>query len=375
MMNGATNGGGPIIPDYAGPNVRGIIPALLGPAPWETGLPSWFPSPVRFAERGRAARPRRTRLGPVRRLPPPDAVAGDADGRSIHTVAPTTTATALSSIATGLTPAEHGLIGYRMVLGGEVINVLRWMVGEQPVRRSHPPRDVQPYEPFLGHAVPVVSPSSCRVRDSPKPTCAGPSRRAGAPPRRSPSRRRRSSRRGSGSCTATTAASTRSPTSAASARTTRQNFVSPTTSSTRSWPHCHPTRRLLVTADHGQVDVGENIVHPSPALLSGVSFQSGRGPIPLAARRAGSDPVDRRDRHRGDRPPGPRGHEGADARRALVRSVDGPSDPCAARRRRARRPSADQLLRSGRLGTLRAGVSSRGVDVGGGQRSPARHRV
>ena len=44
----------------------------------------------------------------------------------ITTVAPTTTATALSSIATGLTPAEHGLLGYRMMIGGEVLNVLRW---------------------------------------------------------------------------------------------------------------------------------------------------------------------------------------------------------------------------------------------------------
>ena len=36
-------------------------------------------------------------------------------GGPITTVAPTTTATALSSIATGLTPGEHGLIGYRMM--------------------------------------------------------------------------------------------------------------------------------------------------------------------------------------------------------------------------------------------------------------------
>ncbi len=78
-------------------------------------------------------------------------------GRSIHTVAPTTTATALSSITTGLTPGEHGLIGYRMVLGGEVVNVLRWAVGTQQVRRSQPPSSVQPFEPFLGQRVPVVA--------------------------------------------------------------------------------------------------------------------------------------------------------------------------------------------------------------------------
>ncbi len=76
----------------------------------------------------------------------------------ITTVAPTTTSTALSSIATGLTPGEHGLIGYRMLLGGEVLNVLRWAVNGDDRRRSYPPADVQRFPAFLGHPVPVVSP-------------------------------------------------------------------------------------------------------------------------------------------------------------------------------------------------------------------------
>ena len=84
-------------------------------------------------------------------------------GGPITSVAPTTTATALSSIATGLTPGEHGLIGYRMVLGGEILNVLRWCVGDTDVRRLHPPADVQPFPAFLGLAVPVVSPSELQT--------------------------------------------------------------------------------------------------------------------------------------------------------------------------------------------------------------------
>ena len=98
-------------------------------------------------------------------------------GGPIHTVAPTTTATALSSITTGLTPAEHGLIGYRIVLGGEIVNVLRWCVGDQPVRRSHPPHDVQPFDPFLGRTVPVVSPAELQnsgvQRSASARVCAG----------------------------------------------------------------------------------------------------------------------------------------------------------------------------------------------------------
>ena len=73
------------------------------------------------------------------------------DGRvPVTTVAPTTTATALSSIATGLTPAEHGLVGYRMCVQGEVLNVLRWAAAGGDRRRSLPPREVQPFAAFLG---------------------------------------------------------------------------------------------------------------------------------------------------------------------------------------------------------------------------------
>ncbi len=156
-MTTSGDAGGPIIPDYGGANVRGIIPALLGPSSWETGLPAWMPTPVASARAvvvlvldGLGW----DQLREHRDLMP---TVSSMVGGSIHTVAPTTTATALTSITTGLTPAEHGLVGYRMAVGGEVMNVLRWYVGDQAVRRSHPPREVQPFEPFLGQTVPVVS--------------------------------------------------------------------------------------------------------------------------------------------------------------------------------------------------------------------------
>src|SRR6185437_9574443 len=49
-------------------------------------------------------------------------------GGPITTVVPSTTATALTSIATGLAPAQHGVLGYRVLVGGSVLNVLRWDV-------------------------------------------------------------------------------------------------------------------------------------------------------------------------------------------------------------------------------------------------------
>ena len=78
-------------------------------------------------------------------------------GGPITTVAPSTTATALTSITTGLTPGEHGLVGYRMDVAGEVLNVLRWYTAGGDARRTIEPRITQPFAPFLGEAVPVVS--------------------------------------------------------------------------------------------------------------------------------------------------------------------------------------------------------------------------
>ena len=59
------------------------------------------------------------------------------EGGAITTVAPSTTATALTSIATGLAPAQHGIVGYRMLVDTDVLNVLRWTVrGPRPPARS-----------------------------------------------------------------------------------------------------------------------------------------------------------------------------------------------------------------------------------------------
>ena len=159
MVDSAAVTPGPLIPDYVGPCVRGIVPALLGPSAWSNGLPAWMPQPVADAEQavllildglGWEQLDERRHLMPT---------LSSMVGGPICTVAPTTTATALCSIATGLTPAEHGLLGYRVLLGGEVLNVLRWnsLAGDR--RRTHPPRDVQPFAAFMGHGVPVISPA------------------------------------------------------------------------------------------------------------------------------------------------------------------------------------------------------------------------
>jgi hypothetical protein len=84
-------------------------------------------------------------------------------GGPITTVAPSTTATALTSLTTSLTPGEHGVVGYRMVVDGEVLNTLRWGSAETPdARRQMPPEVLQPYDPFQGYDVPMVNKADFR---------------------------------------------------------------------------------------------------------------------------------------------------------------------------------------------------------------------
>lgn len=78
-------------------------------------------------------------------------------GGQATSVAPTTTATALTSITTGLTPNEHGILGYRMLMDDTVMNVLRWGDDSGDLRRRFPPTQVQPCPPFQGRRVPVLS--------------------------------------------------------------------------------------------------------------------------------------------------------------------------------------------------------------------------
>ena len=153
----------PTLPQYNGANVRAIVPALLAPAMAPVAarrgasLPSWFPPAVSAARQvvllvldGLGWEQLQDRLAVAPTL-------AAMQGGPITTVAPSTTATALTSITTGLTPGEHGLVGYRMELAGEVLNVLRWHGDKGDLRRKFAPAETQPFEPFMGERVAVVS--------------------------------------------------------------------------------------------------------------------------------------------------------------------------------------------------------------------------
>lgn len=272
--NGA---GGPIIPDYAGANVRGIIPALLAPAGGRAEFPSWMPAMVADARSvvllvldGLGW----DQLQEHRHLMPTVAT---MIGGPVHTVAPTTTATALTSITTGLAPAEHGLIGYRMVLGGEVVNVLRWTNAEGMVRRSHPPRDVQPFEPFLGQTVPIVTNAELQSTAFSEAHLRGGQAFGWRAPSSIAVEARAQVEMGErfvycyyGSIDKIAHERGFGPYYEAELRAA-DALVASVLEALPSGT------TLLITADHGQVHVGDRIVKPSGEMLADVVLQSGEG--------------------------------------------------------------------------------------------------
>ncbi len=151
----------PILPDWDGPCIHRVVPTLLGHLahPGEVPLPPWFPAAVGGARQivllvldglGAEQLRERSALAPVLR---------SATGTAITTVAPSTTACALTTLVTGRTPAEHGVVGYRVALDGEVMNVLQWTIRGVDARMRVPAPEFQPFESFPGSTglVPVVT--------------------------------------------------------------------------------------------------------------------------------------------------------------------------------------------------------------------------
>ncbi len=139
----------PVLPQLAGASVAGLVPALVGgrPAPWLPEAARDAASVVLLVLDGLGA-------NEIERRPSTLPVLAGMGGTRITTVVPSTTATALTSIATGLAPAQHGVLGFRMLVGDDVLNVLRWQTDG---RKPPDPFTVQRHDAFLGRPVPVVT--------------------------------------------------------------------------------------------------------------------------------------------------------------------------------------------------------------------------
>jgi predicted AlkP superfamily pyrophosphatase or phosphodiesterase len=144
----------PVLPDYAGACLSNVVPALLEPGP---DRPAWLPEVAWRAPQvvllaldglGHDQLEARRHLAPT---------IASMTGGAITTVAPSTTATALSSLCLGAPPGEHGVVGYRINVRGDVLNVLRWQTPAGDARTVIPPDRIQARPAFRGHHVPVVT--------------------------------------------------------------------------------------------------------------------------------------------------------------------------------------------------------------------------
>ena len=150
-------------PDYQGACIANLVPALLGNSEPDAAV-DWLPAAARRSRQivllvvdGLGWEQLRARAALA-----PTLTAADGIDQPITSVAPTTTACALTSITTGSRPCDHGLLGYRLAIGTEILNVLRWTVGSdraRDARRTVPAHRFQPRPPFATspRPVPVVS--------------------------------------------------------------------------------------------------------------------------------------------------------------------------------------------------------------------------
>lgn len=264
----------PVLPDYGGACVSRIVEPLLDPT---VDWPEFLPDMAREAEQvvllvldGLGWNQLCDRVVTAPTL-------ATMTGGPITTVAPTTTATALTSITTGTTPGAHGVVGYRIAIGRSVLNVLRWSADGRDARATIPPDTVQSIEPFLAQRPPVIT--RAEFADS------------------GFTRAHLDRVRLRGWRVASTLV-----VEVAEALRRREPFVYAYYDGIDKIAHEYglgahfdaevaaadrlvgdlldvlpPGAVLLVTSDHGQVEVGDDLITPDPSVLSHVDLQSGEG--------------------------------------------------------------------------------------------------
>jgi predicted AlkP superfamily pyrophosphatase or phosphodiesterase len=269
----------PVLPDYAGGCIANIVPALLdGTHGSGTEPGAWMPAAAMEADQvvllvldglGWEQLQERRHLAPN---------LCSLMGGPITSVSPSTTATALTSIATGLPPGVHGVVGYRVAVDHDVLNVLRWstpVLGD--ARKRLDPNTFQPHPSFLGQRPRIVTKAEfahsgfsgahlCDIRFRGYRT------------------------------NAVLLWELRQ------ALIEREPFVYAYYDGLDKVSHEYGLRdhfdaelayadrmvgdildflpagaALVITADHGQVDVGDNVINLNPEVVSHLSFQSGEG--------------------------------------------------------------------------------------------------
>ena len=264
----------PLVPDYGGACLSNVVPALLEPG---EATPPWLPTVA--AEADQVVLLLLDGLGwdqlQARRHLAPNLCA--MAGADILTVAPSTTATALTSLATGTAPGEHGVVGYRIFEQGDVLNILRWSTPSGDARKRIEPRSVQSAPAFGGQRPPVVT----RAEFVDTGFTRAHLHQVRFTGYRMPSTLVTEVRRLAGAGEPFVYVYYDGIDKVSHEYGLREHYDAELVFADRlvgdliaALP---PGAVLVVTADHGQVDVGERIVAPDPEVLSHVRQQSGEG--------------------------------------------------------------------------------------------------
>ena len=281
---GVADGGPPepVLPRYGGPCLSSVVPALMGR---HSGAPDWLPAPTLDARQvvllvldgfGWAQLQSSSATLP--------ALAAGVGG-PITSVAPSTTATALTSLATGTPPARHGVVGYRLQLeaagngrgSGEVMNVLRWRSDRGDLRRRVPAQQFQTVAPFGGEPVPVVTRGEFASTGFSAAHLAGTRMVGWSVPSTMVVETRRLLREGEPFVYVYYDGLDK----VAHERGLGEHYIEELRMADRIVADLVdalvPGAALVVTSDHGQVDVGTSARLPGPELLAGVEMFSGEG--------------------------------------------------------------------------------------------------
>jgi hypothetical protein len=273
-----------LLPSYDGACITNVVPALLHPGP---RAPEWLPAAAHDAERVVLLVIDGLGWNQLVERPAGTPVLSGMDGGAITTVAPSTTATALTSISTGLPPGQHGVVGYRIAVDGEVLNVLRWTTATGDARQSIPPTKVQQQPAFDGQRPPVVTKAEFATSGF-----------TGA----HLDQARFTGYRTMGTLGAEVARLARSGEPFVYAyyegldKVSHEYGLGPAYDEELRWIdrlvgallETLPTGTVLVvTADHGQVQVGDHVVDLPGEVLSHVAMQSGEGRFRWLHARAG----------------------------------------------------------------------------------------
>jgi hypothetical protein len=278
----------PVVPDYGGACISNVVPALLEPGPEP---PPWFPPGAIDArqvvllvldglgwEQLEARRPLAPTLSAM-------------TGGPITSVVPSTTATALTSIATGLTPGEHGVVGYRVAVDGEVLNILRWTTPSGDARGRIDPYRFQPHAAFCGQRPPIVTKAEFVSSGFSGAHLSDVRFHGYRVPSTLVTELRRQLRAGEPFLYAYYDGIDKVSHEYGLGEFFDAELASADRLVADILSVLPPGAALVITADHGQVDVGDRMIGLHPDVSAHVSFQSGEGRFRWLHARPGRSPA------------------------------------------------------------------------------------